>query len=49
MMKMMKMTKVVFMLVALSTLIVSCEEDFLEVGATGSLGESQLTTASGID
>ncbi|MCH1472824.1 MAG: RagB/SusD family nutrient uptake outer membrane protein, partial [Bacteroidia bacterium] len=49
MMKMMKMTKVVFMLVALSTLIVSCEEDFLDVGATGSLGEAQLTTASGID
>ena len=34
---------------AILAITVSCEEDFLDVGATGSLGEAQLTTSSGID
>ena len=49
MMKMMKMKNVAFALVAILAITVSCEEDFLDVGATGSLGEAQLTTSSGID
>ena len=34
---------------ALTLIIISCNDDFLEVGATGSLGEPQLTTTKGID
>ena len=49
MMKMMKMKSIAVSLAATLALTVSCEEDFLDVGATGSLGEAQLTTSSGID
>lgn len=49
MMKMMKIKNVAVALAATFAITVSCEDEFLNVGATGSLGESQLTTASGID
>ena len=49
MMRMMKMKNVAVALVAILAITVSCEEDFLDIGATGSLGEAQLTTSSGID
>lgn len=48
-MKMMKIKNVAVALAATFAITVSCEDEFLNVGATGSLGESQLTTASGID
>ncbi|MDA9892792.1 RagB/SusD family nutrient uptake outer membrane protein [Flavobacteriaceae bacterium] len=46
---MMKIKNVAVALAATFAITVSCEDEFLNVGATGSLGESQLTTASGID
>ena len=49
MMRTMKIKNVAVALAATFAITVSCEEEFLNVGATGSLGESQLTTASGID
>ena len=45
----MKIKNVAVALAATFAITVSCEDEFLNVGATGSLGESQLTTASGID
>jgi hypothetical protein len=55
MMKMMKMMRILnaktamVALAATFAITVSCEDEFLDVGATGSLGEAQLTTTSGID
>ncbi len=46
---MMKIKNISVALLGVLTLTVACEEDFLDVGATGSLGEAQLTTLSGID
>lgn len=51
-MKMMRFTKIKTSMVALAATVaitVSCDDEFLDVGATGSLGEAQLTTTSGID
>jgi len=45
----MKIKNISVALLGVLTLTVACEEDFLDVGATGSLGEAQLTTLSGID
>jgi len=49
MLNMMKIKNISVALLGVLTLTVACEEDFLDVGATGSLGEAQLTTLSGID
>ena len=52
MMKMMRILNAKTAMVALAAtfaITVSCEDEFLDVGATGSLGEAQLTTTSGID
>ena len=49
MMRTMKMKSIAVSLAATLAITVSCEEDFLNVAATGSLGEAQLTTSSGID
>ena len=49
MMRTMKMKSIAVSLAATLAITISCEEDFLDVAATGSLGEAQLTTSSGID
>ena len=52
MMKMMRLLNFRTAMVALAAtfaITVSCDDEFLDVGATGSLGEAQLTTTSGID
>ena len=52
MMKMMRILNAKTAMVALAAtfaITVSCEDEFLDVGATASLGEAQLTTTSGID
>jgi hypothetical protein len=51
-MKFMKMKKMKTISVAMLSLIcvsVACTDEFLEIGATGSLAEAQMSTQTGID
>lgn len=45
----MKIKNVTIAMASLLAVTVSCSDDFLDVGATGSLAEAQMTTLSGID
>ena len=48
----MKMIKIKNISLAIATILVftlACSDDFLEVGATGSLAEAQMTTLQGVD
>lgn len=47
--KMMKMRRIAIAMTCVLVITTACDEEFLDVGATGSLGEAQLTTLSGID
>lgn len=49
MMRIMKIKNVTIAMASLLAVTVSCSDDFLDVGATGSLAEAQMTTLSGID
>ncbi len=52
MMKTMKFMNIKTSMIAVASALavtISCDDEFLDVGATGSLGEAQLTTTSGID
>ncbi|MBT6161646.1 MAG: RagB/SusD family nutrient uptake outer membrane protein [Flavobacteriaceae bacterium] len=48
-MRIMKIKNVTIAMASLLAVTVSCSDDFLDVGATGSLAEAQMTTLSGID
>ena len=45
----MKIKNVTIAMASLLAVTVSCSDDFLDIGATGSLAEAQMTTLSGID
>lgn len=49
MMRLLNFRTTMVALAATFAITVSCDDEFLDVGATGSLGEAQLTTTSGID
>jgi len=49
MLKMKKMQNISVALACMFAITISCSDEFLDVGATGSLGEAQLTTLTGID
>ncbi len=48
-MKLIKTYKLVMLSALTLFTLIACKDDFLEVGATGSLAESQMTTLNGID
>lgn len=48
-MKMNKIHKICVGTIIMLAIMISCNDDFLEVGATGSLAEAQMTTYKGID
>ena len=45
----MKIKTISLAFVSLAMLSVSCNDEFLEIGATGSLAEAQMVTQEGID
>ena len=45
----MKIKTISLVLVSLAFLSVSCNDEFLEIGATGSLAEAQMITQEGVD
>ena len=45
----MKIKTISLVLVSLAFLSVSCNDEFLEIGATGSLAEAQMVTQEGVD